>query len=332
MSLMKKFYKSKNPLAAPRCLTNTLAILIVYSSAMNAHAVPPVYFQEPTGWTVGDVDSTYQQWNADASTPFALSNTPTTGLNVNPTISTAPVMGANFPAIAASSGGYYAFNESYEGYGVFADVFNHGGASGIGGPYPAGSGTRVFVQTLSSVSLDDISVYTDQIEIVQQNGDPITGGDNASLIQATSLGIYNGASPIGIVPFEEILFEFWLAEYTDDFRVQFEARRHSSFQNLRIDSQIQLSQVFDPADLNQDGYVDGLDLGILLGNWGTSTTPDMGELDGTSPIDGLDLGILLGAWNPPPLSAATAIPEPSTALLGSFLLIGLFYRSQSNRS
>jgi len=41
----------------------------------------------------------------------------------------------------------------------------------------------------------------------------------------------------------------------------------------------------DPADLNMDEFVDGLDLGILLGNWNTSTTPDMGELDGTPPVD-----------------------------------------------
>jgi len=72
---------------------------------------------------------------------------------------------------------------------------------------------------------------------------------------------------------------------------------------------------FDPADLNMDGFVDGLDLGILLGNWGTTTSPNMGELDGTPPVDGLDLGILLGAWNPPPLSGVTAVPEPGSLAL-----------------
>jgi len=71
----------------------------------------------------------------------------------------------------------------------------------------------------------------------------------------------------------------------------------------------------DPADLNMDGFVDGLDLGILLGNWNTNTTPDMGELDGTPPVDGLDLGILLGAWNPPPLGTAAAVPEPTSIAL-----------------
>ncbi len=63
---------------------------------------------------------------------------------------------------------------------------------------------------------------------------------------------------------------------------------------------------FVAADLNQDGFVDGLDLGILLGNWGQNVGPAMGELSGTPPVDGLDLGILLGAWDPLPLSAVAS--------------------------
>lgn len=72
---------------------------------------------------------------------------------------------------------------------------------------------------------------------------------------------------------------------------------------------------FAPEDLNMDGYVDGLDLGILLSNWNQSTTPSGGELDGMTPVDGLDLGILLNAWDPPPLSAATSVPEPTSCIL-----------------
>ena len=49
-----------------------------------------------------------------------------------------------------------------------------------------------------------------------------------------------------------------------------------------------------PADLNGDGVVDGADLGLLLGAWGTSgPAADLNE-DGT--VDGADLGLLLGAW------------------------------------
>jgi glucose/arabinose dehydrogenase len=49
----------------------------------------------------------------------------------------------------------------------------------------------------------------------------------------------------------------------------------------------------NPNDLNNDGLVDGADLGILLGNWGGSGT---GDLDNSGTVDGADLGILLGGW------------------------------------
>lgn len=53
-------------------------------------------------------------------------------------------------------------------------------------------------------------------------------------------------------------------------------------------------------DLNGDGVVDGADLGVLLGAWGTSGgTPDADLVD-DGVVDGADLGLLLGAWGPCP--------------------------------
>jgi len=87
-----------------------------------------------------------------------------------------------------------------------------------------------------------------------------------------------------------------------------------------------------PEDLNMDGFVDGLDLGILLINWNQSVAPSQGELSGTPPVDGLDLGILLIAWNPPPLSAATGVPEPSSiALSGAFIGLAIAVTARSRR-
>ncbi|MFG0273859.1 MAG: hypothetical protein ACF8QF_02255 [Phycisphaerales bacterium] len=48
------------------------------------------------------------------------------------------------------------------------------------------------------------------------------------------------------------------------------------------------------ADLNADGAVDGVDLGLLLGNWGLPN----GDLNGDGATDGADLGLLLAAWGP----------------------------------
>lgn len=47
-------------------------------------------------------------------------------------------------------------------------------------------------------------------------------------------------------------------------------------------------------DLNGDGIVDGADLGIMLGAWGTGDP--LADLDGNGAVDGADLGLLLGAW------------------------------------
>jgi sugar lactone lactonase YvrE len=49
-------------------------------------------------------------------------------------------------------------------------------------------------------------------------------------------------------------------------------------------------------DLNQDGAVDGADLGQLLGDWGTDGQPANSDLSGDGVVDGADLGTLLGLW------------------------------------
>lgn len=55
--------------------------------------------------------------------------------------------------------------------------------------------------------------------------------------------------------------------------------------------------VFDPSDLNQDGAIDGADLGILLSGFGPCPdSPCLGDIDGNEIVDGGDLGVLLSAW------------------------------------
>jgi len=49
-----------------------------------------------------------------------------------------------------------------------------------------------------------------------------------------------------------------------------------------------------PADLNGDGVVNGADLALLLGAWGTADP--IADLDGSGVVDGADLASLLGAW------------------------------------
>jgi hypothetical protein len=51
-----------------------------------------------------------------------------------------------------------------------------------------------------------------------------------------------------------------------------------------------------PADLNADRAVNGFDLGLLLGAWGTNGQPVGADVNGDGIVDGFDLGLLLGAW------------------------------------
>ena len=51
-----------------------------------------------------------------------------------------------------------------------------------------------------------------------------------------------------------------------------------------------------PSDFNQNGSVDGTDLGILLSYWGATNFDSRVDLTGDSVINGGDLGIFLSSW------------------------------------
>ncbi len=51
----------------------------------------------------------------------------------------------------------------------------------------------------------------------------------------------------------------------------------------------------NPADLDLNGVVDGGDLGIMLGSWGTCSAC-AADLDGDGTVGGADLGVLLSGW------------------------------------
>jgi hypothetical protein len=46
-------------------------------------------------------------------------------------------------------------------------------------------------------------------------------------------------------------------------------------------------------DISNDGTVDAIDLGLLLGNWGVD---GVGDLNGDNVVNAADLAIMLGAW------------------------------------
>jgi hypothetical protein len=54
------------------------------------------------------------------------------------------------------------------------------------------------------------------------------------------------------------------------------------------------------ADLLADRNVDGIDLGILLGQWGPNTQYTISDINSDGVVDGSDLGLLLSFWGPCP--------------------------------
>jgi hypothetical protein len=52
-----------------------------------------------------------------------------------------------------------------------------------------------------------------------------------------------------------------------------------------------------PSDLNQDGVINGADLGLLLGSWG-ACPGCAADLNADGIVNGADLGLLLGSWGP----------------------------------
>jgi hypothetical protein len=70
-----------------------------------------------------------------------------------------------------------------------------------------------------------------------------------------------------------------------------------SWQNTPLGDPLATVELFTsvhPADLNADSVIDGADLGLLLGVWGTGDAA--ADLTGDGVVDGADLGVLLGAW------------------------------------
>jgi hypothetical protein len=81
------------------------------------------------------------------------------------------------------------------------------------------------------------------------------------------------------------------------------AIRYVRITNTGVDSTPEIDAIADvapgdgarlPGDLNADGLVNGIDLGLLLAAWGTDDAT--ADLDGDLIVNGPDLGLLLADW------------------------------------
>jgi hypothetical protein len=197
-------------------------------------------FLEPIDWNVGDLDSTYQEWDAKTE---KTGNLPDQGYVVNPTGLTDPTHSVKSPGFLSGSENFYSFMDHF---GATADIYNHGGVGG----------THVIVQIGTTVNHDPtawatygngdhgelveghgIGVFWDVLKIVDLDGDPINGGNNEEALNIAEVSYREDVNTsFGPVDYQELIYEFYLIGYTSDFRVDWDQCIHATIDTLRVDS------------------------------------------------------------------------------------------------
>ena len=204
--------------------TKRIAILAILWTAISPHgamAEDATSFVEPTGWSVGHANSTYQEWDVFSGRS---GNVPDIG---HFPASFAPTLSAASPAIKTGTNNLYSFSGNYDWW---ADIENYGGV---------GAGTKVLVQVAASLH-EGVGVFPTSLAIVQPDGSALFGGDNASILNTATLfegSVYSPATDSWATT-QERLWEFFLPGYMDDFRVVGTNSIHSSLMQVRVDSMI----------------------------------------------------------------------------------------------
>lgn len=197
------------------------------------------HFVGPSGWSVGDAGSTYQEWDAKTAGAGA---TPDVGYDVAGASLTGSTHSVKAPGFGpTSTSNYYAFGGDF---GATADIYNHGGAGG----------THVIVQVGTSLN-GTTGVYADSLKLTDLSGVTLTGGANGDALQVDEIFFgTNIPSSFGPVSYQELIYEFYLPGYTDDFRVDWDQVVHATIDTLRVDSKTTpqaygITNVPEPASL-----------------------------------------------------------------------------------
>jgi hypothetical protein len=324
---------------AGRCLSRMVALIVVLQLGSLACGAA-FNFQEPTDWTVGAPGSTFNNWEAAPDSTnylpakkFSVSNTTPSLSTVSPAITGVSNLNVLPYGLVGGSGGYYAFNELVEGegYGIFANIYNHGGSTGVGTPYSSGYGTRVIFQTAATTNTSlNFSIFQDSVEFLNLDNSPFPVTRSPQLIGVTEIFRQGGVeTPFGLAEQQELLFEYYLPEYSGDFRVRFRAAMHSSFQEFRVDTLL-VEEAGIPGDFDGDDDVDADD----LADWQTSYGIDgAADADDDNDSDGRDFLIWQRNYTGPQPIAAHSVPEPTSLMVVIFgIITGLTSRVGFSRA
>jgi hypothetical protein len=140
----------------------------------------------------------------------------------------------------------------------------------------------------------DCSSDASRVLCIFRAGPPPTSGEGFMWIEGRGfVGLEELALEAGVQVAPEVRLSLPLAMSADGKTIVGSGR--DEFQGIDVTFVLDLrpAQPACPGDLNDDGDVNGLDLGILLGAWGQRGIADINQ-DGV--VNGVDLGILLGNW------------------------------------
>jgi uncharacterized membrane protein len=140
----------------------------------------------------------------------------------------------------------------------------------------------------------DCSSDASRVLCIFRAGPAPTSGEGFMWIEGRGfVGLEELALEAGVQVAPEVRLSLPLAMSADGKTIVGSGR--DEFQGIDVTFVLDLrpAQPACPGDLNDDGDVNGLDLGILLGAWGQRGIADINQ-DGV--VNGVDLGILLGNW------------------------------------
>ncbi|MDG2409239.1 MAG: PEP-CTERM sorting domain-containing protein [Pirellulales bacterium] len=192
-----------------RNLILTLSVLaIACLVAAPAFAADATSFVDPSGWSVGDAGTSYNEW--DVLTGSA-GNAPDVGTNYgSSTISTV------YPGYTSGSDNFYSHASDYSASATM-DTPSFAGSSG----------THVIVQTASTLGMMGASLSSMQIDV---------GGTLYSPFATSTLFFGTVSSSYGPVDQKESMYSFMLPGGTSTFSISWTNPQHSSFKALRVDT------------------------------------------------------------------------------------------------
>jgi len=192
-----------------RIFAFTLSLLLVGCVFVSpSMAVDATSFADPSGWSVGDAGTSYNEWDVIVN---SAGNAPDVGSNYG-----SSTLGTVYPGYISGSSNLYSHASDYVGTATMDTP-----------SVAASSGTHVIVQTAATLGMMGAGISSMQIDV---------GGTLFDPFATSTLFFGEVSSSYGPVTQKEESFSFMLPGGTSSFSISWTNPQHSSFKALRVDT------------------------------------------------------------------------------------------------